>query len=125
MRNAYKIVERKPENHRPLERTSHRWEDNIKMDFIEVGYKDVDWIHLVQGIVQWGGGSSSEHSNELSGPTEGGKLDQLCDYQFMNDCPVQLTIKIRTLQCFGSSSDLELWASDSISLLLLCINQEL
>jgi len=23
------------------------WEDNIKVDLLEVGWEDVDWIHLV------------------------------------------------------------------------------
>jgi hypothetical protein len=31
-RNEYVIFVRKPESQRPLGRTSHRWEDNIKMD---------------------------------------------------------------------------------------------
>jgi hypothetical protein len=32
MRNAYKILVRKPERKRPLGRSRHMWEDNIKMD---------------------------------------------------------------------------------------------
>jgi hypothetical protein len=32
-RNAYKIPARKPESKRQLERVSHRWQDNIKIDF--------------------------------------------------------------------------------------------
>jgi hypothetical protein len=31
---------------RPLGRLRHRWQDNIKMDFREVGWGDMDWIHL-------------------------------------------------------------------------------
>jgi len=31
---------------RPLGRPRHRWEDNIKMDFQEVGCGGVDWIML-------------------------------------------------------------------------------
>jgi hypothetical protein len=31
-RNAYGILMRKPERQRPLERSRHRWENNIKMD---------------------------------------------------------------------------------------------
>jgi hypothetical protein len=26
---------------------------NIKMDFREIGWDDVDWIHLAQGRNQW------------------------------------------------------------------------
>jgi hypothetical protein len=32
MRDAYKILAGKPERRRPLGRSRHRWEDNIKMD---------------------------------------------------------------------------------------------
>jgi hypothetical protein len=31
-RNAYKILVRKPEGKRPLERPRRKWVDNIKMD---------------------------------------------------------------------------------------------
>jgi hypothetical protein len=36
----------KPEGRRPLGRPRRRWEDNIKMDLAEIGFGDVDWIHL-------------------------------------------------------------------------------
>jgi hypothetical protein len=29
-----------------------RWEDNIKMDFTELGSEDVDWIQLAQKDIQ-------------------------------------------------------------------------
>jgi hypothetical protein len=32
MKNAYKILVRKPESKRPLGRIRRRWEDNIRMD---------------------------------------------------------------------------------------------
>jgi hypothetical protein len=48
MRNAYKILVRKPDGKRPLGRSRHRWEDNIRVDLREIGWKDVDWIHLAQ-----------------------------------------------------------------------------
>jgi hypothetical protein len=38
MRNAYRILVRKPEGKRPLGRLRCRWEYNIKMN----------WIHLAQ-----------------------------------------------------------------------------
>jgi hypothetical protein len=31
-RNVHRVLEDKPEGKRPLGRTRHRWEDNIKMD---------------------------------------------------------------------------------------------
>ena len=36
-KNAYRVLEGKPEGKRPLERPSRRWEDNIKMDLRKVG----------------------------------------------------------------------------------------
>jgi hypothetical protein len=36
MRNAYKILVRKPEGKRPLGRPTYRW-DNITMDLEEIG----------------------------------------------------------------------------------------
>jgi hypothetical protein len=48
MRNTYKILVGKPERKRPLEIPRHRRENNIRMDLREVGWKDVDWMHLSQ-----------------------------------------------------------------------------
>jgi hypothetical protein len=48
MRNVYKISVGKPRGRRPLGRPKRRWEDNIKTDLREVGWEDVDWIHLAQ-----------------------------------------------------------------------------
>jgi hypothetical protein len=31
----------------------HKREDNIKIDFKEIGYEGVDWIHLAQDRDQW------------------------------------------------------------------------
>jgi hypothetical protein len=36
-RTAYRILVGKPEGKRPLGRPRRRWEDNIKMDLIEIG----------------------------------------------------------------------------------------
>jgi hypothetical protein len=52
-RNSYRILARKLEGKRPLERTRHRWEDNIKMDFREIGWGAMDWIDLAQDREQW------------------------------------------------------------------------
>jgi hypothetical protein len=46
VRGAYNIFVGRPEGRRPLGRP--RWEDNIKMDFREIGFGDVDWIDLAQ-----------------------------------------------------------------------------
>jgi hypothetical protein len=43
----------KPERRRPLGRPRHRWLDNIRMDLVEVGLGDVDWIALAQDRDSW------------------------------------------------------------------------
>jgi hypothetical protein len=47
-RNAYRILVGNPEGTRPLERPRHRWMDNIKIDFREIGWVGMDWIDLAQ-----------------------------------------------------------------------------
>jgi hypothetical protein len=51
-RGAYGILEGRPEGRRPLGRRRPRWEDNIKMDFQEVGW-GMDWIELAQDRDRW------------------------------------------------------------------------
>jgi hypothetical protein len=46
MRNAYKILVRKPEEKELLRKHSHRWVDNIKMDMKEIVFENVDRIRL-------------------------------------------------------------------------------
>jgi hypothetical protein len=43
----------KPEGKRPLEKPRHRWQDNIKMDFREMGCGGMDWIKLAQDMDRW------------------------------------------------------------------------
>jgi hypothetical protein len=38
---------------RPLKRTRHRWEDNIKMDLRGIRWDSMDWIHLAEDRDQW------------------------------------------------------------------------
>ncbi|KAJ4447609.1 hypothetical protein ANN_09616 [Periplaneta americana] len=52
-RNAYRVLDGRPERKRPLGRQRRRWEDNIKMDLREVVYDDRDWINLAQDRVRW------------------------------------------------------------------------
>jgi hypothetical protein len=47
-RGVYRVLVGKPEGKRPLERSRRRWENNINMDFQEVGYGGMDVIELVQ-----------------------------------------------------------------------------
>jgi hypothetical protein len=48
MKNAHKIFVAKREGNRPLGRPSLRWKNNIRTDLKEVGWKDVDWMHMTQ-----------------------------------------------------------------------------
>jgi hypothetical protein len=53
MRNAYDILDEKPEGKRPLGRPKRRWDANIKTDLREIGGEDVDWMDLAQNRDQW------------------------------------------------------------------------
>jgi hypothetical protein len=43
----------KPEGKGPLRRLRRRWVDNIRMDLVQVGWGDVDWIDLAQDRDRW------------------------------------------------------------------------
>jgi hypothetical protein len=43
----YRLLVGKSEGRRPIGRPRRRWVDNIRMDLVEVGWGDVDWIGLV------------------------------------------------------------------------------
>jgi hypothetical protein len=47
-RKVYRILVGTPERKRQLERPSCRWQDGIKMDFSEIGWEGMEWIHLAQ-----------------------------------------------------------------------------
>jgi hypothetical protein len=49
----YSVLVGKPEGKRPLERPRRRWEDGIKMDLREIGWRGVEWIHLAQDRDRW------------------------------------------------------------------------
>jgi hypothetical protein len=51
-RNAYRLLVGKPEGKRPLGRP-RPWMDNIKMDFLEIGWGGVDWIDLAKDRDKW------------------------------------------------------------------------
>jgi predicted small integral membrane protein len=50
-RNACRLLVGKGK--RPLGRRSLRWVDNIKIDLLEIGWGDVDWIGLAQDRNRW------------------------------------------------------------------------
>jgi hypothetical protein len=43
----------KPEGRRPLGRPRRKWLHNIRMDPVEMGWGDVDWIGLAQDRYRW------------------------------------------------------------------------
>jgi hypothetical protein len=53
VRGAHDVLVGRPEGRRPLGRPRRRWEDNIKMDLGERGFRDVDWIHWAQDRDRW------------------------------------------------------------------------
>jgi hypothetical protein len=53
VRGAYNILVGRPEGRRPLGRPRCRWEENKKMDLREIGFGDVDWIHLARDRDTW------------------------------------------------------------------------
>jgi hypothetical protein len=52
-RNVYRVLVGKPEGKRPLERPWRRWEDGIKMYLREIGWENVEWIHLARDRDSW------------------------------------------------------------------------
>jgi hypothetical protein len=53
-RNAYRILAGKAERNRPLEKSSNRWEDNIKIDLREKGV-------VLSGVIWLRTGTSGGH----------------------------------------------------------------
>jgi hypothetical protein len=52
-RGVHRVLVGKPDGKRPLGRRRLRWEDNIKMDFQEVGGGRGDWTELSQDRGRW------------------------------------------------------------------------
>jgi hypothetical protein len=64
-RGVHRVLVGRPEGKRPLGRPRRRWEDNIKLDFREIGIDGANWIRPAQDGVRWG--DFCEHGNEPSG----------------------------------------------------------
>jgi hypothetical protein len=47
-RKVYKALAGKLEGKRPLRRQRCRWEDGIRMDLREIGWRGVEWIQSAQ-----------------------------------------------------------------------------
>jgi hypothetical protein len=52
-RNSYRLLVGKPEGRRPLGRPRRMWVDGIRMDLVEMGWGDVDWIGLAEDRDKW------------------------------------------------------------------------
>jgi hypothetical protein len=52
-RNVYTILMGKPEGKRSLGRPRRRWENGIRMYFMEIGWGSVDLIQLAQDRDRW------------------------------------------------------------------------
>jgi hypothetical protein len=71
-RGLYRVLVGKPKGKRPLEKTWHRWENNIKMDLQkwDVGaWTGSSWLRIGTGV------GTCECSNELSGSIKWGEFD--------------------------------------------------
>jgi hypothetical protein len=51
---VHRVLVGKPEGKRPLGTPRRRWEDNIKMDLLEVGGSGGDWMERAQDRDRWG-----------------------------------------------------------------------
>jgi hypothetical protein len=71
-RGVYRVLVGKPEGKRPLGRSRHRWEDNIKMDLREIGIDGVNWIHTehwpAEGMCLWHRMYSQEQTHHYQIP---------------------------------------------------------
>jgi hypothetical protein len=52
-RGVYRVLVGRPGGKRPLGRPRRRWEDNIKLDFREIGIDGANWIQMAQDRDQW------------------------------------------------------------------------
>jgi hypothetical protein len=51
--NAYRILVGRPKGKRPSGRHRRKWENNININFREIGWGLTDWIHLAQVREEW------------------------------------------------------------------------
>jgi hypothetical protein len=80
-RGVSKVLVGRPKGKRPLGRTRHRWEDNIKLDLREIGINGANWIWLAQDRVQWW--AFVNMVMNLRVPQRKLFIDKLSDYQLL------------------------------------------
>jgi hypothetical protein len=52
-RREYRVLVGRPEGKRQLRRHRLRWEDNIKIDLQEVGWRGMNWIGVAEDRDRW------------------------------------------------------------------------
>jgi hypothetical protein len=52
-RNAFRVLARDPEGKRPLGKPRDMWILNIKIDLVEIGLGELDWIGVAQDRYSW------------------------------------------------------------------------
>jgi hypothetical protein len=52
-RGVYRVLVGRPEGKSPPGRPRRRWEDNIRMDLMEIGIEGANWIRLDQDMAHW------------------------------------------------------------------------
>ena len=52
-RSAFNILTGKPTGKRPLGRPKHRWKDNVRMYFKEIGINTRNWVDSAQDRDYW------------------------------------------------------------------------
>jgi hypothetical protein len=52
-RKLYRVLVGKPEEKTELGKPRRRWEDVIRMDLREIGWRSVEWIQLAQDRGRW------------------------------------------------------------------------
>jgi hypothetical protein len=52
-RGVYRVLVERPEGKRPLGRSRHRWKNNVKIDLMEIGIDEANWIQLAQDRIRW------------------------------------------------------------------------
>jgi hypothetical protein len=52
-RKVYRVLVGKPEGKRPFGRLRCRWDNGIRIDLREIGWRCLEWIQLAQDRCQW------------------------------------------------------------------------
>jgi hypothetical protein len=117
-RNAYRLLVGKAEGKKPLGRPRHGWVNNIKMDLVEVGWGDVDWLGLAQDRKRWE--ALEDAVMHLRAPLTAGKLSSAFENSFslVQCCQASFLLLAYSLHGITLYSELEPFCELSLSLSL-------